>query len=267
MKKRKIHCLVPAAIVAAALLGPLMPGSGFGPRPAEASEGVALPAHDWSFNGMFGTFDRAQLQRGYQVFSEVCHACHAAKFLAFRNLTEIGFTPEQVAQIASKFEVQDGPNDEGDMFMRPAKPSDHIPSPFPNEQAARAANNGAYPPDQSLLVKARAGGPDYIRAVLLGYHETPPEGFKLGNGMYYNEFFPGHQIGMVPPLSDGSVTYTDGTEATLTQEANDVTAFLTWLAEPNMEVRKRMGVSVMLFLIVLTIMLYAVKRQIWSDAH
>jgi ubiquinol-cytochrome c reductase cytochrome c1 subunit len=234
---------------------------------AAAAEGVALPAEEWSFNGIFGTFDRAQLQRGYQVYSEVCHACHAMKFLSFRNLEQIGFTPDQVAQIASEFEVQDGPNDEGDMFMRPAKASDKMPSPFPNEQAARFANNGAYPPDQSLIVEARKGGADYIYALMTGYRDPAPEGFKLNPGMYYNEYFPGHQIAMAPPLSDGRVDYTDGTEATLSQQAKDVTAFLTWIAEPNLEARKRMGVMVLLFLLVLTGMLYALKRQIWSDVH
>lgn len=232
-----------------------------------AGEGPTPPAVDWSFNGLFGTFDRAQLQRGYQVYAEVCHACHALKFMAFRNLQQIGFTPEQVAQLASQFEVQDGPNDEGDMFMRPAKAADHMPSPFANEKAARFANNGAYPPDQSLIVEARKGGSDYIHALLIGYRDPPPEGVQLGDGMHFNEYFPGHQIAMAPPLSDGRVDYTDGTEATLDQQAKDVTAFLTWVSEPNLEQRKRMGVSVMLFLIVLTGMLYALKRHIWSDVQ
>jgi ubiquinol-cytochrome c reductase cytochrome c1 subunit len=237
-----------------------------GSSPAYAvSEAPPPPKVDWSFNGLFGTFDRAQLQRGYQVYTEVCHSCHGLQFLAFRNLRDIGFTPEQVAQLAGQFEVQDGPNDEGDMFMRPAKASDHIPSPFANEQAARFANNGAYPPDQSLIVEARKGGADYIHALLIGYRDPPPEGVQLGDGMYYNEYFPGHQIAMAPPLSDGRVEYADGTEATLDQQAKDITAFLAWVAEPNLEERRRMGIAVTLFLIVLTGLLYALKRQIWSD--
>jgi cytochrome c1 len=250
--------LLAAAAVMAALGSP----------PALAvSEAPPPPKVDWSFNGLFGTFDRAQLQRGYQVYTEVCHACHGLQFMAFRNLQDIGFTPEQVEQLASQFEVQDGPNDEGDMFMRPAKASDHIPSPFANEQAARFANNGAYPPDQSLIIEARKGGADYIHGLLIGYRDPPPEGVQLGEGMYYNEYFPGHQIAMAPPLSDGRVEYADGTEATLDQQAKDITAFLAWVAEPNLEERRRMGVAVILFLIVLTGILYALKRQIWSDVH
>lgn len=229
-----------------------------------ASEGPALPKEQWSFDGLFGTFDRAQVQRGFQVYREVCHSCHGLKFIAFRNLEALGFTPDQVAAIAGEFEVQDGPNDEGDMFMRSAKASDRIPSPFPNDQAARVANNGALPPDLSLIIKARKGGPDYVHALLTGYLDPAPEGFHLQDGMYYNEYFPGHQIGMPPPLSDDRVEYADGTQATLDQEARDVTTFLTWASEPNLEERKRLGITVMLFLIVLTAMLYALKRQIWS---
>jgi ubiquinol-cytochrome c reductase cytochrome c1 subunit len=250
--------LLAAAVLAAAVWSSPAGAAGAAPTP---------PAVDWSFNGLFGTFDRAQLQRGYQVFTEVCHSCHALKFMAFRNLTQIGFTPEQVALLAAQFEVQDGPNDEGDMFMRPARAADHMPSPFANEQAARFANNGAYPPDQSLIVEARAGGADYIHGLMIGYRDPAPDGFALGDGMHFNEYFPGHQIAMAPPLSDGRVEYSDGTEATLDQQAKDITAFLTWVAEPNLEQRKRMGVTVMLFLIVLTGMLYALKRQIWSDVH
>ena len=153
------------------------------------------------------------------------------------------------------------------MFMRPARAADRVPSPFPNDQAARVANNGALPPDLSLIVEARKGGADYIHALLVGYRDPPPEGFQLSEGMYYNEFFPGHQIAMPPPLSDGLVTYTDGTEATLDQQSRDVTAFLAWATEPNLEDSKRMGVAVLLFVIVLTGLLYALKRQVWSDVH
>jgi ubiquinol-cytochrome c reductase cytochrome c1 subunit len=234
---------------------------------AQAIEVSQIPSEEWSFAGLFGTFDRAQMQRGYQVYKEVCHSCHGLRYIAFRNLQQLGFTPDQVAAIAAEFEVQDGPNDDGDMFMRPAKAADRIPSPFPNDQAARVANNGALPPDLSLIVDARAGGADYILALLVGYRDPPPEGFQLSEGMYYNEYFTGHQIAMPPPLSDGRVEYADGTEATLDQQARDVTAFLAWASEPNLEERKRMGVSVLLFLIVLTGMLYALKRQVWSDVH
>lgn len=240
---------------------------GLGTGAAEALEVTQIPSQEWSFSGLFGTFDRAQLQRGYQVYKEVCHSCHSLQFIAFRNLEKLGFTPDQVQAIAAEFEVQDGPNDEGDMFMRPAKAADHVPPPFPNPQAARAANNGALPPDLSLIVDARKGGVDYVHAVLVGYRDPPPEGFQLSEGMYYNEFFPAHQIAMPPPLSDGRVEYADGTEATLDQQAKDVSAFLAWTSEPNLEERRRMGVSVLLFVLVLTGLLYALKRQIWSDVH
>jgi ubiquinol-cytochrome c reductase cytochrome c1 subunit len=247
-----------AAATAATLAWPAM---------ASAAEAVATPEIEWSFQGVFGTFERGQLQRGFQVYREVCHSCHGLKFIAFRNLQALGFNADQIAAIAGEFEVQDGPNDQGDMFMRPAKAADHVPPPFANDQAARVANNGALPPDLSLIVKARAGGPEYIYGVLTGYRETPPEGFQMQEGMYYNESFPGHQIAMPPPLSDDRVTYADGTQATLSQEAKDVVAFLTWAAEPKMEDRKRLGVSTLLFLIVLTGMLYALKRHYWSDVH
>ncbi len=232
---------------------------------AVASTAVTPPAQHWSFSGMFGTFDRAAAQRGFQVFEESCHACHALKFIAFRNLEQLGYSRDQVVEIAAKYEVTAGPNDEGEMFQTPAKPADHMPSPFPNEQAARVANNGAYPPDLSLIVDARAGGADYVYGVLTGYRDPPPEGVTVNPGMYYNEIFPGHQIAMPPPLTEDRVTYTDGTQATVSQMAHDIATFLTWASEPNMEERKQMGVKVILFLIVLTGFLYALKRQIWSD--
>jgi cytochrome c1 len=234
---------------------------------AHAAESIKPPAQHWSFSGLFGAFDRASLQRGFQVYKEVCSSCHSLSLLSYRNLEAIGFTPEQVATIAAQYEVEDGPNDEGDMFQRPAKPSDRFISPFPNPQAARAANNGAYPPDMSLIAEARIGGPDYLYALLTGYRDPPPEGVELREGMYFNEYFPGHQIGMVPPLTDGRVEYADGTEATLGQQARDITAFLVWAAEPMHEERRRMGIKVILFLIVLSGLLYALKRQIWSDVH
>lgn len=249
-------------LLALAVAAPLALATG-----ASASTAPEPPAQEWSFSGLFGTFDRAAAQRGWQVFEEVCHACHGLKFIAFRNLEILGFTPEQVEAIAAKYEVQAGPNDEGEMFMAPAKPSDHIPSPFPNDQAARFANNGALPPDLSLIIEARVGGPDYVYSILTHYQDPPPEGFALNPGMYYNQYFPGHQIGMPPPLSDDRVTYLDGTPATVSQMAHDVVTFLTWAAEPNMEERKQMGMKALLFLIVLTGFLYALKRQVWSDVE
>jgi ubiquinol-cytochrome c reductase cytochrome c1 subunit len=235
--------------------------------PADAAEnGVELRSMGWPHNGLFGTFDRSAAQRGFQVYREVCSACHGLKYIAFRHLEQIGFNEEQVRALAAEYTVQDGPNDDGEMFERPGVPSDFIPSPYPNEQAARVANGGALPPDLSLITKARADGVDYLFSLLTGY-EDPPEGFALADGMNYNRYFPGHQIAMPMPLSDDQVSYADGSSATIDQMAADVTEFLTWTAEPNLEARKQTGLKVMLFLIVLTALLYAAKRRIWADAH
>ena len=231
-----------------------------------ADENPRLPREEWSFDGVFGTYDRAAAQRGFQVYKEVCSVCHPVKHLYFRNLTEIGYSEDEVKAIAAGYQVTDGPNDQGQMFQRPGRPSDPIPGPFPNDQAARAANNGALPPDQSLIVKARPGGPDYIYGILTGYKE-PPAGFKLLDGMNYNEYFPGHQIAMPPPLSDNAVTFADGTPATVPQMAHDVTTFLTWAAEPNLDDRHRTGFKVIMFLIVAAGVFYAAKRKIWAPIH
>jgi len=235
--------------------------------PAHAVPGSKPPARHWTFDGMFGTFDRGQVQRGFQVYREVCAACHSLKLVAYRNLSGIGLDEEAIKTFAGEFEVTDGPNDEGEMFRRPARPSDRFVAPFANENAARAANNGALPPDLSLMVKARKGGADYLHALLVGYKEEPPADVKLGDGMSYNLYFPGNQIAMGPPFADDAVEYADGTKATAEQIAADITAFLAWAAEPELEERKRMGLKVLIFLVVLTAMLYALKRQIWSDQH
>ncbi|PWS37932.1 cytochrome c1 [Falsiroseomonas bella] len=229
-----------------------------------AGEAIALPDTRFSFEGLFGTFDRGSLQRGFQVYKEVCSACHAMKQLSYRNLLEIGLTEEQARNIAAQFQVVDGPNDQGEMFERPARLSDRFRRPFANEQAARAANNGAYPPDLSVIVKARAGGADYIHALLIGYTE-PPAGFNLMDGMNYNAYFPGHQIAMPNVLNPGQVEFADRTEATVDQMATDVATFLAWAAEPELEQRRQMGVRIILFLIVLGGLTYAVKRKIWAD--
>jgi ubiquinol-cytochrome c reductase cytochrome c1 subunit len=233
---------------------------------AQAAEAIAVPTQSWSFDGLFGTFDRAAVQRGFQVYQGVCAGCHGAKYLAFRNLQDIGLDEDTVRAIAAGYTVTDGPNDAGEMFERPGQPSDRLPSPFPNEQAARAANNGAYPPDLSLIAKARANGPNYLHALLTGYHE-PPADATVPEGMYYNAYFPGHMIAMPPPLSADAVEYGDGTSATVEQMASDVTQFLMWIAEPKLEERKATGVKVVLFLIVLSGLLYAYKRRIWADVH
>ncbi len=234
---------------------------------AKAAEEAALPAQKWSFDGMFGRFDKASLKRGFQIYQEVCSSCHSLRLLSYRNLTKIGFTKDEVKSIAADYETQDGPNDEGEMFMRPSLPSDRFVSPFANEKAARASNNGSLPPDLSLIVKARKGGADYIYALLTGFSDELPEGFKLMDGMNYNEYYSGNQIAMPMPIEDDSVEYTDGTKATLDQEARDITTFLTWASSPEMDTRKSMGLKVLLFLIVLTALLYALKRRIWSDVH
>jgi len=231
-----------------------------------AGEAPVPPNQDWPFEGIFGTFDRASMQRGFQVYKEVCSGCHGMNLLAYRNLTDLGFSEDEVTAIAAQYRVTDGPDDTGEMFERPGRPSDIFVDPFANEQAARAANNGALPPDLSVITKARGGGPDYIYGILTGYEEPPP-GVELMAGMHYNEYFPGHQIAMPNLLSPGLVQYADGTEATVQQMSWDVVQFLTWAAEPHMEERKEMGVQVILFLIVFTGLMYAVKRKLWADVH
>jgi ubiquinol-cytochrome c reductase cytochrome c1 subunit len=249
------------AVAALALGAALLAG---GARAAE--DAPRPPRQHWSFGGMFGTFDRAALQRGYQVYKEVCAACHSMRLLSYRNLAALGFSEDEVKAIAAGFEVTDGPDDKGEMFKRPGRPSDRFVSPFPNEEAARAANNGALPPDLTLITKARDHGADYVHALLTGYGD-PPKDIAMQPGMSYNKYFPGHQIAMAPPLAENAVAFADGTKATVPQMAHDVATFLTWAAEPELEARKQMGVKVVLFLIVLSGLLYAVKRKVWKGIH
>jgi len=205
---------------------------------------------DWTFKGLFGKFDRASLQRGYQVYNEVCASCHSLKYVSYRNLAEKGgpeFSEEQAKAIAASFEITDGPNSDGEMFTRAAKLSDKFVMPYENEKAAQAANGGAYPPDMSVLVKARSGGVDYIYSVLLGY-EDPPSNITLDDGVYYNKFMYGNKIKMPKPLSDGLVEYSDGTLASEEQMAKDVTTFLMWTAEPHLETRHKIGFKAIVFL-------------------
>jgi ubiquinol-cytochrome c reductase cytochrome c1 subunit len=236
--------------------------------PARAQEEPKEPPHQqWSFEGVFGTYDRAELQRGFQVYKEVCSVCHPVKHLYYRDLEELGYSEDQVKGIAAQMQVTDGPNDQGDMYQRPARPSDPIPGPFANDQAARAANNGALPPDLSLITKAREGGPDYGYAILTGFKD-PPSGFKMNPNMYYNEYFAGHQIAMPPPLTQNDqIKYADGTAATVPQMSHDVVSFLAWAAEPNLDERHRIGFKVILFLIAATGVFYAAKRKIWLRIH
>ena len=274
------------SLIAAAALSLFLTAS----APAFAVEAPALvEKQEWTYNGLTGYFDRAQLRRGYTVYKNVCSACHGMRLLAFRNLGEPGgpeFSEANVEQFATEAQVTDGPGDDGEMFQRPGKPSDRFVSPYANAKAAAAAQNGAVPPDLSLIAKARGyerqaawyaapfmwatdiltnyqeAGPDYIVALLKGY-EDPPADMQMASGMYYNKAFPGHQIAMPNPLSDGQVEYTDGTPATVDSYAKDVSAFLMWAAEPKLEERKRMGLKVLIYLLILTGLVYLSKRAIW----
>ena len=231
----------------------------------------------FSFEGPFGTYDRGALQRGFQVYKEVCAACHAANHLSFHNLDEPGgpeFTEAQAKALAAAVKVPAEPNDKGETtddkgttLMRSATLADHFPPPYPNENAARANNGGALPPDLSMIVKAREGGAQYVYSILTGFHEKAPAGFKVTANKYFNPYFEGWNISMPPPLAANGVTYSDGTKATIEQEAHDVTTFLAWASEPKMEERKRFGFGTMAFLIVLAGLLFAAYRKLWKDQH
>jgi ubiquinol-cytochrome c reductase cytochrome c1 subunit len=233
--------------------------------PAFAEDNVPLrrPSGGWPHQGLFGVYDRIALKRGFRIYHDICSSCHSMKLLSYRDLEQIGFAGAEVKVLAAEAKVVDEPNDQGDMGTRPGRPSDTFALPFPNDQAARQANNGALPPDLSLIIKARAGHENYVYSLLTGYG-PPPAGEKIPEGMYYNPYFPGHQISMLQPLTDGILTYTDGTPATVEQMAKDVVQFLAWAAEPNLEERHRTGVKVLLFLIVFAVLMYLVKRKIWE---
>jgi ubiquinol-cytochrome c reductase cytochrome b/c1 subunit len=271
--------------IALALAGGLLAG---GMNDARAEDHEAPPSQKWSFAGPFGKFDRGSLQRGLKVYKEVCSNCHALSFIAFRNLADAGgpgYSTAQASAFAADYKVKDGPNDQGEMFERPGRAADYFPSPFPNEQAARAANGGAAPPDLSLIAKARSyergfpwfivdffsqfqeQGPNYVNALLQGYEDAPPAGVTIPEGAYYNKYFPGHAIKMPKPLSDGQVTFDDGSPATVKQYAHDVATFLMWTAEPHMEDRKRLGFQVFVFLILFAGLMYFTKKRVWAAAH
>jgi cytochrome c1 len=239
------------------------------PAAEPVSHEAQYNAQKWTFTGPFGSFDRAQLQRGYRVYKDICSNCHSMRLLSYRNLGERGgpeFSREAVETLAGQVQVTDGPNDKGEMFQRPGRPSDRFRSPFPNEAAARAANGGALPPDLSVMAKARPGGPDYIYALLTGYRQAPA-GFELSPGMHYNLAFPGHQIAMPPPLVDGAVPYTDGTKPSVDNYARDVSAFLMWAAEPKLEERHELGARVVIFLIAFCVIMFLAKRTVWARLH
>ncbi|TAK49889.1 MAG: cytochrome C [Xanthobacteraceae bacterium] len=281
-RKTVAAMLVAFAVFAAGLVGFAAPASAAGEHGAPVP-----PSLSWSFAGPFGKFDKAQLQRGFKIYKEVCAGCHGLGYVAFRNLAEPGgpgYSEAQAAAVAAEYNIKDGPNDAGDMFERPGRLADAFPSPFPNDNAARAANGGALPPDLSIIAKARTyergfpwflidivtqyqeQGPNYVTALLQGYEDAPGD-FNLPAGANYNKYFPGHAIGMPQPLSDGQVTYEDGSPQTLEQYAKDVTAFLMWTAEPHLEARKRLGLQVMIFLLVLSGLLYFTKKRVWASAH
>jgi len=268
-----------ARLAAAAVAMTVMAGGAFAAeypknKPREQS---------WTFAGPFGTFDQAQLQRGLKIYTENCSACHALSRVNFRNLSDLGYSPEQIEALASQYEVEDGPDEFGDMFFRPATAADAFPSPFPNEEAARAANAGAYPPDLSLIAKARApirgfpafvldpfrmyteNGPDYIYSLLTGYKDEVPEDVNVPDGLWYNPYFAsGVALAMAPPLFPDMHEFDDGTEATVSNMAKDVAAFLMWTAEPHLEERKQLGFRVMVFLLIFAALLYLSKKQVWS---
>ena len=266
MRKLIVTC---TAAVAALFLGALTLGTA-----AFAAEGEIEPPHrHWHFTGPFGTYDRAAAQRGFQIYKEVCAACHTLNLLSYRNLMDLGLTEGQVKAIAAEVQVPDI-GDDGSAIERPGRPSDRFRKPFANDLAAAAANGGKAPPDLSVIVKAREHGPDYIHALLTGYvpiEKLKPEQIKefaVTKDDNFNTYFPGHRIAMPPPLSDGKVTYADGTKNTLDQEVKDVIEFLAWASEPHLEDRNRTGVRVILFLLAMAGLMYAVKRAVWSDvAH
>jgi len=261
--------LIAALVVAAAL-----------PSRAQEEETPTAPKQYWSFDGPFGTFDRASAQRGFQIFAEVCSQCHSMNLVHYDDLERLGFTPDQVKAIAAKPFVNGKKvadiDDEGNPIERDARPSDAFVAPFANPKQALATLH-AIPPDLSVIVKARAGGlnplfgvsgPDYVYALLVEGYANPPADFKPASPTsIYDKYFPGHQISMPPPLSEDRVTYADGTKATEEQEGRDIVTFLAWAAEPTLEERHRTGIAAMLFLVSLTGVLYAGKRRIWSDVH
>ena len=274
-----------ARLAAAAVVGIAMSGAVAQAAEEGATQHYPLehPKHaHWSFAGPFGHWDIGQLQRGLKIYKEVCSACHSMNLVSFRNLEELGYSEEQVKAFAAEYTVTDGPNAEGEMFERPAVGSDKFPSPFPNVEAAAAANNGAAPPDFSLLAKARApergfptfifdiftlyaeNGPDYIYSLLTGYQD-PPAGVEIPDTAHYNPYFiAGPALAMAAPLSDGIVTYEDGTPETVDQYAHDVAAFMMWAAEPSLVERKALGFKVMIFLSIFAIMLYLSKKAVWA---
>ena len=233
------------------------------PAALDAAEHSAPPTEQWSFNGVLGKFDRQQLQRGFQVYKDVCAACHSLQYVSFRNFEALGYSEEQIKALAAQYEVDDGPDENGEMFKRKAKAADRLPKPFANDVLARLANGGVLPPDLSLMTKARVGGPDYVYHLLMGY-EDPPAGVQMMDGLSYNKYFAGNQIAMSKQVQDGLVTYADGAPNTAADIARDVTAFLHWAAEPQLDARHSTGVRVLLYALLFTVLAYFYKRRLWA---
>jgi cytochrome c1 len=265
-----VACAAGLAGALALPLGSALAADDAAPAADQASHAEpSIESQSWSFTGPFGVYDNAQLQRGFLVYKTICSNCHSMRLLSYRNLGESGgpeFSPEEVNAIAAQVQVTDGPNDMGEMFQRPALPSDPFHLPFADDAAARAANHGALPPDLSVMAKARPGGPDYIYALLTGYR-PPPARFQLSPGMQYNIAFPGHQVAMPPPLFDGAVKYTDGTKPTIDNYARDAAAYLMWAAEPKLEERHKLGARVMIYLIAFAVIMFLAKRTVWARLH
>ena len=249
MKKFVLAAAAVAALTAPAILN--------------AAEEPKLQKQEWSFDGVLGKFDRPQLQRGFQVYKEICSNCHSLKYISFRNFEDLGYSEEQVKSLAAQYQVEDGPNDEGDMFKRKAKASDPLPKPYANDALARVSNGGLVPPDLSLMTKAREGGPDYVYNLLLGY-EAAPADVQLPPGANYNKYFPGHLIGMPRQIEDGKVTFADGSPNDAPHIAKDVTAFLHWAAEPKLEARHSTGVRVVLYAFLFAVLAFLAKRRMWA---
>uniref|UniRef100_A0A8C7H2Z3 Cytochrome c1, heme protein, mitochondrial n=1 Tax=Oncorhynchus kisutch TaxID=8019 RepID=A0A8C7H2Z3_ONCKI len=221
------------------------------------------PNYPWTHSGMLSALDHGSIRRGYQVYKQVCSACHSMEYLAFRNLVGVSHTEAEVKVLAEEIEVVDGPDESGEMFTRPGKLSDYFPKPYSNPEAARAANGGALPPDLSYIVNARHGGEDYVFSLLTGYCE-PPAGVEVREGLYYNPYFPGQAIGMAPPIYNEILEFEDGTPATMSQVAKDVCTFLRWAAEPEHDQRKRMGLKLLMGSAILVPLVYYMKRHRWS---
>lgn len=279
--KKLLASIVPLALATMVGMSPAVAAEEEGGTPHYPIKHLKMV--DWSFSGMFGTYDKGQLQRGLKIYVEACSACHSMNLVAFRTLEDLGYSEEQVKALAANYEVEDGPNGEGEMFTRTAVPSDHFPAPFPNQEAAAYANNGAAPPDFSLLAKARyvergfpqfifdiftmynESGPNYIYSLLTGYEE-PPAGVEVPEGAHYNPYFiAGPALAMAQPISDGQVTYDDGSPETLDQYAKDVAAFMMWAAEPHMEDRKHTGFMVLVFLFIFSVLMYLTKKAVFAS--